>query len=157
MKYICSLIVVKNIKKARTFYEQILGQTVKFDFGENVTFEGSFAIHQQAHYQGLLNTDKETPVSSGAHDHELYFETDVFDESMKILESHGVEYVHGATVQPWGQRVVRFYDPDKHIVEIGETMETVIIRLSKQGFSQQEIIQKTMMPEPFVKITIEKL
>lgn len=26
----------------------------------------------------------------------------------------------------WGQRVVRFYDPDKHIIEAGENMQFII-------------------------------
>jgi catechol 2,3-dioxygenase-like lactoylglutathione lyase family enzyme len=45
MKYICPLIVVKDIAESRHFYENILGQKVKYDFGENVTFEGDFSIH----------------------------------------------------------------------------------------------------------------
>ena len=54
MKFICPLIVVDDIKKSRHLYEVILGQTVKMDFGENVTFEGDFAIHQRAHFQKLI-------------------------------------------------------------------------------------------------------
>ncbi len=47
MKFICSLIVVEDIERSRYLYESILGQSVKTDFGENVTFHGDFAIRQQ--------------------------------------------------------------------------------------------------------------
>jgi hypothetical protein len=39
MKYICSLIVVKDVTKSRYLYESILGQKVMTDYGENVAFE----------------------------------------------------------------------------------------------------------------------
>ena len=45
MRYICPLIVVSDIKRSRQFYESLLGQKVKYDFGENVQFEGDFSIH----------------------------------------------------------------------------------------------------------------
>lgn len=45
MKYVCPLITVSDMKVARDFYENILDQKVKYDFGESVTFHGDFAIH----------------------------------------------------------------------------------------------------------------
>lgn len=27
---------------------------------------------------------------------------------------------------PWGQKVIRFYDPDKHIIEVGEDLSVLI-------------------------------
>ena len=54
MKYICALITVSDIKRSRDFYENILNQKVATDFGENVSFEGGFAIHLKSHYQGLI-------------------------------------------------------------------------------------------------------
>ncbi len=43
MKFICPLIVVDDIQKSRHLYENILGQTVIKDYGENVIFAGDFA------------------------------------------------------------------------------------------------------------------
>ncbi len=48
MKFICSLIVVEDVQKSKFLYEQILGQIVKMDFGENITFNGDFVIHNIA-------------------------------------------------------------------------------------------------------------
>ena len=54
LKIVSPLVVVEDIGRSRHFYEQLLGQKVKFDFGPNVTFEGDFAIHLKSHFQSLL-------------------------------------------------------------------------------------------------------
>jgi len=50
-----------------------------------------------------------------------------------------------------GQRGITFYDPDKHIVSIGDAMEGVVNRLYKQGLSVDEVVNKTAMPKHFVE------
>ena len=35
----------------------------------------------------------------------------------------------------WGQRSIRFYDPDKHIIDVGESMKVVIKRFLLSGVS----------------------
>jgi hypothetical protein len=45
-----------------------------------------------------------------------------------------VEYVHPLREQPWRQRVVRFYDPDHHIIEVGESFLASLNVLKKMGF-----------------------
>ena len=73
MKYICPLVVVEDIKRSRILYEKILGQTVKMDLGENITFNGDFAIHQKDHYQKLIGNNV---ITKGSNNFELYFEDD---------------------------------------------------------------------------------
>jgi hypothetical protein len=58
--------------------------------------------------------------------------------------------------QPWRQRVVRFYDPDRHIIEVGESMEHLCYRLYTEGKTIAEIEKITMMPREFVKLAIKK-
>jgi hypothetical protein len=53
--------------------------------------------------------------------------------------------------QPWGQRVFRVYDPDGHIVEIGEPMPVVIQRFLAQGMSAEEAAERTSMPLEIVQ------
>ena len=50
----------------------------------------------------------------------------------------------------WGQRVLRVYDPDGHVIEIGEAMEMVVRRLQGQGLLLGQTCEKTGMPEAFV-------
>lgn len=46
-KLLCSLIVVESIEKSRKFYEEVLGQKVEFDFGENISFAGGLALQSR--------------------------------------------------------------------------------------------------------------
>lgn len=58
--------------------------------------------------------------------------------------------------QPWRQRLVRLYDPDRHIIEIGESMEHLSYRLHKEGLSPDDISKITMLPFEFVTDSIQK-
>lgn len=49
-----------------------------------------------------------------------------------------------------GQRVVRFYDPGKHIIEVGEKMEAVILRFVEQGLSVEDIAIRMDVPIDYV-------
>ena len=62
----------------------------------------------------------------------------------------GAELVHPLTEYPWGQRVVHFYDPDRHIVEVEESMDTVVRRFLAQGMSVEQTAEITQHPVEFV-------
>lgn len=151
MRFICPLIVVNNIRISRDFYENVLNQKVQFDFGENVSFEGGFAIHLKSHFSDLISKN-ENNILEKSNNFELYFEEENLDVFLQKLEEIGsLEYIHGLKEQPWGQRVIRFYDPDKHIVEVGEPMESVVKRFLDKGLSIEETSKRTLMPEEFVR------
>jgi len=141
------------MKRSRDFYENILKQKVKFDFGENVTYEGDFAIHLQSHFKSLIG-DRE--IKSGGNNFELYFELDQPGPAVDKMKEKNVEFVHELREQPWRQLVVRIYDPDKNIIEIGESMEYLCFRLKKEGLSPEQISEKSMMPVEFVNMAIKK-
>lgn len=151
MKFVCPLIVVRDIGVSRAFYEGVLGQKVGYDLGENVSFEGGFAIHLRSHFAGLIGVD-EDDVLRGPKNAELYFEEDDLDAFLERLEGmDSVKYVHGVIEQPWGQRAVRLYDPDMHIIEVGEPMESVVKRFLASGLSVEETARRTSMPVEFVR------
>ena len=151
MRFICPLIVVNEMKASRSFYENILNQKVQFDFGENVSFESGFAIHLKSHFSNLISIS-ENDILEKSNNFELYFEEEDMDSFLQKLEEiSSIEYVHGLKEQPWGQRVIRFYDPDKHIVEVGEPMESVVKRFLSKGLSIEETSKRTLMPEEFVR------
>lgn len=87
---------------------------------------------------------------------ELYFEHDDVDLIATTLRSNGTRFVHEVQEQPWRQKVLRVYDPDGHIVEIGESMEYLCFRLSKEGISEKKISKLTMMPLDFVNKAIQE-
>lgn len=148
MKFICPLITVANIEASREFYTKILEQKIKYDFGENVTFEGDFAIHLDRHFSALIDNK---PIVQGRNNFELYFETDNLDQLAEKLASHNVALVHPLREQPWQQKVIRFYDPDGHIIEVGESMEFLCYRLSEKGLNTIEISSLTSLPIDFIE------
>jgi len=145
VRYQAALIVVDDVARSRSFYEGLLGQAVESDFGENVAFKGGFSIHKKEHYSALLGG---APIGSKANDAELYFEDDDVARACSALEAAGVEFVHPAREQPWRQLVARFYDPDGHIVEVGESLEHVAFRMSEEGCSLDEICRCTYFTRP---------
>lgn len=148
MKFICPLIVVDDMEVSRRFYETVLKQQVKYDLGENIEFAGGFSIHLKTHFAGLINISPNEIIRK-ANNCELYFEEDDIEGFAAGLKD--VEYIHKLKEQPWGQRVLQFYDPDRHIIEVGESMASVVRRFLGQGLSVAETAKRTSMPEEFVK------
>lgn len=106
------------------FYRDVLGQDIRQDFGTIVMFEGGLTIHTGI---DLLEKVYKTPgafgdEALGKDNLDIYFETDDLEEALHVVVASGAELIHPIEAQPWGQRVFRFHDPDRHIVEIGETM-----------------------------------
>lgn len=117
-RFVCSLITVADITRSRNFYEEVLGQKVEADYGENVSF-GSFCIHLRSHFRKLIDNK---PIRNSANNFELYFDSDDLAEIVKRLKECNVQFIHEIREMPWKQKVIRFYDPDNNIVEIGEPM-----------------------------------
>jgi len=153
VKYICSLLTVINIQKSKEFYENILNQEVELDHGENVSFKGGFALHDREHFKQLINS-KESIISP-QNCVELYFESDDLDTIQNKLETSNASFLHKIREQPWGQRVMRFYDPDGYIIEIGESMDVVIIRYFKKGMNPEQISTRTSMPMEIVEMVLK--
>jgi hypothetical protein len=69
----------------------------------------------------------------------------------KLDSMNEIEYIHKLFEQSWGQRVVRFYDPDKHIIEVGENMNTVVRRFINSGLSIEETAARMDVPVDYVR------
>jgi catechol 2,3-dioxygenase-like lactoylglutathione lyase family enzyme len=158
LKYSGALLAVGDMAVSRKFYEDLLGQQVKFDFGQDVAFEGDFSLHLRSHFQTLLGDTGRNPepASGRKHEGELFFETDEVEDVYQKLSAARVEFIHAVREQPWGQRVMRLYDPDGFIVEIGETMEAVVRRFHAQGLSAPQVSARTSMPLDFVERVIRQ-
>ena len=154
--YRSAVIFVKDMGASRRFYEDLMEQELEFDFGANVSYVGGLALWQvdRAHEvvfaspseDGAPSVDGAPSAGVGQGELELYFETDDLDAVVKLFEEAGVTFVHPLREQPWGQRVVRVYDPDGHIVEVGEPMWVVVQRFLAQGMSTATVAERTSMP-----------
>ena len=141
------LFAVRSMAVSRPFYETVLGRKVALDLGANLVFEGGPTL--QEGFAGLVGFPEERTVYR-SHNAELYFESESFDADVSRVRAAGVELLHEVKEYPWGQRVLRFYDPDGHIIELGESMKTVVLRFLDQGLSEEEAARRSQFPLEFV-------
>jgi catechol 2,3-dioxygenase-like lactoylglutathione lyase family enzyme len=152
IKFTGPVIFVEDMKVARQFYEGVLGQTVVMDLGLNVAYTGGLALWQRAHAnQIVFGKEPAGPRPLTHPEAELVFETRDLDEAAARLDAAGVQYAHRMTEMPWAQRVIRFYDPDGHLCEIGEPMDVVVLRYLSQGMNAEDVAQRTFMPLEIVQ------
>ncbi|HOI41245.1 MAG TPA: VOC family protein [Methanobacterium sp.] len=154
INYICPLLAVQDMEKSKKFYTELLEQELEIDHGANVSFKAGFAIHDARHYQELLRESSPIKTDVKKNFMELYFESDDLEGIQDKLESDNVRFVHKITEQPWGQRVMRFYDPDDYIIEVGEPLDIVVKRFASQGLAIKEISERSSMPVEFVEMVL---
>lgn len=124
MNVFCNTIVfVKDILKSKKFYRDVIGIKIETEYDTIVFFENHFTIHDAGNLLQTIFGDKPGDINfQGKNNIEIYFESDDIQESYRKVKESGTEIIHGIKQQPWGQNVFRFFDPDGHIVEIGEAM-----------------------------------
>ena len=147
MKLKNPMLVVSDIDKSVDFYKNILGLHVISDFGANKTLTGGLALQTLESWREFIGTDD---ISFGGNNAEVYFEEDNFDNFAEKLKKSNIEYVHPVIEHRWGQRVVRFYDPDRHIIEVGENIKTVCRRFIESGMTPEQVAQRMDVPMKFV-------
>lgn len=152
--FIGPLIVVESVKKARAFYENVAGQKLKFDLGACQQFESGLTLQSKASMTEIFGF-KENEIKKRSNNFTLYFETADFDSFAGNLKNYDLEYVHDVIEFPRGQRSVSFYDPDDHVVDVSEKMETVVKRFAAQGMTAEQIAERTKHPIEFVRICFE--
>lgn len=148
MNCISTLIAVRDMERSKEFYRDVLGLNVVSDFGANVTLNGGIALQTMDTWQEFIGgRGVVLPHNAG----ELYFEEADMDHFLKHLNRFGLSYVHAPLEHRWGQRVVRFYDPDHHIIEVGEELTAVVSRFASRGMTPEQIAQRMDVPLSYVK------
>ena len=147
MKIKNPMLIVTDIDKSVEFYKKVLGLRVIMDFGVNKTLTGGLALQSLESWQEFIETGD---VVFGSNSSEVYFEEDNFDKFADKLKKCAVEYAHPVKEHSWGQRVVRFYDPDKHIIEVGENIKTVCKRFLDNGMTPEQVAERMNVPMKFV-------
>ena len=153
LKYTSTLIAVADMEISKQFYHDVLGLEIVADFGDNVTLDGGIALQTMNTWKTFIRTDNLVlPNNAG----ELYFEEEDMDTFCDHLKKFDICYVHPLFEHRWGQRVVRFYDPDKHIIEVGEKLDAVILRFMENGLSAEETAVRMDIPFDFVRACLNK-
>lgn len=148
MKLKNPMLAVTDMDRALAFYREVLGLQVELDFGANKTLTGGLALQTLESWREFLETDD---VSFGSNSAEVYFEEEDFDAFAARLERLDAACVHPVKEHAWGQRVVRLYDPDRHIVEVGEDMGSVCRRFLDSGMTVEETARRMDVPAEYVR------
>ena len=111
------LIVVNDMDRAIRFYKEIFGLQVILDQDGNVIMSEGLVLQDAKIWQRFLN--KELIPNNNMT--ELYFEESDIEGFVKKLEESDfeIEYVNELMEHSWGQKVIRFYDPDGNLIEVG--------------------------------------
>lgn len=153
MKLKNPMLVVEDMERSKKFYKEVLGLRVLLDFGANITLTGGLCLQTKDSYEEFIEVSK-NDIKFGGNDFEIYFEENKAGEFDKFIEKlnsmNDIKYVHKVKEHSWGQRVLRIYDPDNHIIEIGEDMKNVCKRFADSGMNNEEIAVRMDVPVKFV-------
>ena len=118
------LIVVKDIEKSKKFYHDLFGLDMLLDNDGNMILTEGLVLQDEAIWKKFL--DKDIKYENNAT--ELYFEERNIEEFVEKLERlyPDIKYVNRLMTHSWGQKVIRFYDLDGNLIEVGTPMSDKI-------------------------------
>ncbi len=114
------LIVVKDIEKSKQFYHDLFGLEPILDNDGNMILTEGLVLQDENIWKQFLGKEI-IPESNSC---ELYFEEpeiEAFAEKLERLYP-SIRYVNRLMTHSWGQKVVRFYDLDGNLIEVGTPM-----------------------------------
>lgn len=114
------LIVVNDMEKSKAFYKDLFGLNVILDNDGNVILTEGLVLQDASIWKKLIEKD----IIPRNHAAELYFEEADIQGFVEKLENYRepIQYVNRLMEHSWGQKVVRFYDPDGNLIEVGTPM-----------------------------------
>ena len=114
------LICVEDMERARKFYQDLFGLEMIVDYDGNMVLTGGLALQDVNNWKRFIGADVQFRNNAA----ELYFEEPDIEAFVQKLEAlyPETEYVNRLMIHSWGQQVVRFYDPDGNLIEVGTPM-----------------------------------
>lgn len=111
------LIVVDDIERSKRFYKDLFGLDVILDNDGNVILSEGLVLQDASVWKKFIEKD----IVKQNNAAELYFEEKDIEEFAKKLEAYHepIQYVNRLMEHSWGQKVIRFYDPDGNLIEVG--------------------------------------
>lgn len=145
------VLFVLDIETSRKFYEELLEQKIQHDFGSNVSYHGGLSLWQLSEKHILFEQLISKQAVQRNNRVEVYFEVDDIKMFYTKLEVADARFLHRLHIEQWQQMTIRIFDPDNHLIEIGESMKAMIQRLKKEGHNIEIISKLTNLSEDFVQ------
>ncbi len=114
------LLVVNDIEKSKQFYHDLFGLATVLDNNGNMILTEGLVLQDAKIWREFLGKDL-FPKNNCC---ELYFEEPDIESFIEKLEKMypGIQYVNRLMTHSWGQKVIRFYDLDGNLIEVGTPM-----------------------------------
>ncbi|MEI3295634.1 VOC family protein [Eubacterium ventriosum] len=111
------LIVVSDIEESINFYRDLFGLQVVLNNDGNVIMTEGLVLQDKNIWKDFLEKDV-VPQNNMT---ELYFEEKNIEDFVEKLNnsSYEIQYVNELMEHSWGQKMVRFYDLDGNLIEVG--------------------------------------
>lgn len=111
------LIVVSDIEESINFYRDLFGLQVVLNNDGNVIMTEGLVLQDKNIWKDFLEKDV-VPQNNMT---ELYFEEKNIEDFFEKLNNsrYEIQYVNELMEHSWGQKMVRFYDLDGNLIEVG--------------------------------------
>ena len=111
------LLVVKDLNASGQFYHDLFGLNVILNSEGNLILTEGLVLQEE----GLWKTCLEKDILPENNACELYFEEPFIEEFAEKLDRlyPSIQYVTPLTTLDWGKKILRFYDLDGHLIEVG--------------------------------------
>ena len=114
------LVIVKDMERSIKFYHDLFGLDIVLGNDGNTILTEGLVLQDEKIWRDFLGKTI-IPESNSC---ELYFEEQKIDRFLEKLEPlyPNIQYVNRLMTHSWGQKVVRFYDLDGNLIEVGTPM-----------------------------------
>lgn len=111
------LLVVEDIEKSRQFYHDLFDLELVLDNDGNMILTEGLVLQDKKIWKEFLGKD----IISESNSCELYFEERDIEAFVQKLENlyPSIKYVNKLMTHSWEQKVIRFYDLDGNLIEVG--------------------------------------
>ena len=111
------LIVVEEIEKSKQFYHDLFGLETVLDYEGNMILTEGLVLQEKKIWKDFLGKE----IIHENNSCELYFEEQQIEKFVEKLEKlyPSIHYVNRLMTHSWGQKVIRFYDLDGNLIEVG--------------------------------------